>query len=67
MPAIRAAFATGKVEEFSSGPLGDIEREIVMTPEEREAHSRAEAELEGMNAQEVMERFADRLSKRIGQ
>ncbi len=41
LPAIRAAFAAGRVDRFAAGKLEHVEREIAMTPAEREAEREA--------------------------
>ncbi len=68
LPAIRAAFATGRIDKYSCGPLEEIEEDIVLSPEERKARvqeriDRAEAELEAMSEEEAMAVMVERVRK----
>lgn len=68
LPAIRAAFATGRIDEYSCGPLKEIEEDIVLSPEEQKArvqerNDRAEAELAAMSEEEAMAVMVERVRK----
>ncbi len=58
LPAIKAAYATGRVDEMFFGTLEYVEHRITLTPEQaaeedRKAGEKAEARLEGMSPEEV--------------
>lgn len=72
LPAIRAAFATGRVDAMCCGRLADIEQEIGLTPEQRTAYhraeiDRAESELEGMSEREALDVIIERSRQRMRQ
>ena len=71
LEAIRAAFATGLVDELSCGRLEEVEQDIVLTPDERSEHWRADderidAELDVMSKEEAMGVMFERLQRLAG-
>ncbi len=70
LPAIRAAFATGRVDWMCCGRLESVEQEIVLTPDERSARRRAdvdriEAEYNAMTEGEALALMTERLGERV--
>ncbi len=71
MPAIRKAFATGRVDYMCCGSLESIEETITLSPEERKARTDAEIaeiekEMEGMSEDEIMEVVTKRVQETMG-
>lgn len=57
LPAIRRAFDAGNVDMLCCGPLETVEKEIVMTPEERKAALAAQIDARERELEQEVEQF----------